>query len=188
MTFAYLLLACRWTEEDGIEGDWDLRGIGSWSVGDIIEALIECEDQAQSTEDLWPWGWSGHMRRVSSVQVTEDWDPRRTLLGSLENLGAASVQTWHDRRVWFIEADQVDMLDPESLEPHWTYAGKAPRYSVDGNRAFRVLRDTLHLAKRSNMGLLFIGDEGWCYDDIEPWDSAIPIMEQDGFLITSRHG
>ena len=73
-TFAYILLACKLTQELKSE-------LSEYYWGGIIEAFISCEEQAIAPEGLYPFGWESIMNRVAPVQMTNGWDPRRNFLG-----------------------------------------------------------------------------------------------------------
>jgi len=82
-TFAYLLLACSWTQE--LESEFP-----DWYHGDVIECFSECEDQAEEPEDLWAFGWEQQMARIAPVQLTLGWDPRPYLKAVLDYTPAIS--------------------------------------------------------------------------------------------------
>lgn len=175
-TFAYLLLACKWSDEFKSE-------ISDWYFGDIIEAFSEGEDQADCPEDIWSFEWEGFMDRVAPVQLTLGWDPRLYLVSLFKGEGIEP----YFATGYADEPNNIICFDrlPDGL----VFSGEAEKIPnpTDRERFDEVLRQTMEMARSQNRSLLFIGGWGWYYEMEVPSDRKT-ILQQAGLKFVNRHG
>ena len=175
-TFAYMLLSCDW--RDGLRGEFR-----DWYYGDIIEGFSEGEDQAESPEDLWSFGWEKFMNRVAPVQLTLGFDVRRPILESFKSIG---VEPFF-RTGYFNEPDNVLVFEIGDTEPRLDAGGySAAKNPSDVDRLVKVLRSTITIARREGRSLLFVGGWGWYYDMEIPL-SVQELIRRCGMEFVNRH-
>jgi hypothetical protein len=175
-TFAYVLLACSWSK------DFESQ-LSDWYYGDIIEAFVESEDQARTSEHLWAFGWEKLMARIAPVQLTLGWDPRPYVISIFHE---ANIEPYY-RLGYLEERDNIlyfDQLPPEQILLSAT-AGIVPN-PPDKIRFDEVLLSTIELARSLNRGLLFIGGWGWYYDMDIPREVE-SVLRQTGMQFFTRH-
>jgi hypothetical protein len=175
-TFAYMLFSCDWREGLGEE-------FRDWYYGDIIECFAEGEDQADSLEHLWSFGWEDFMNRAAPVQLTLGFDVRRPILESLESIGVEpffriGYFNEQDNVLAFRIGDAGPRIDPRNHS-----AAENPN---DVERFGEVLRSTVTLARSEGRSLLFVGGWGWYYDMEIPLDVQ-KLIGRCGMEFVNRH-
>jgi hypothetical protein len=174
-TFAYMLLSCDWRD--------DFReALRDWYYGDIIEAFSEGEDQAESPEELWSFGWEAFMNRVAPVQLTLGFDVRRPILESFKSIG---VEPFF-RAGGFKQPDNIFAFEVGDAEPRIDPREHSSENPFDVDRLAKVLRSTISIARHEARSLLLVGGWGWYYDMEIPLNVQ-ELIRDSGMEFANRH-
>lgn len=186
-TFAYTILSCSRSEiiHEEIRGEWLEYN------GDVIEAFLSLEGQADAVDNIWPFDWDEFMSRVAPVQLTQDWNPLSYLLALYAHLNITpSYQTKSDdegNKGYTLYFDHlptsqsvIDAVDSSVIRLH---------NSIDQERFFNVLIASIVLARKEDRGILFMGDWGWDYhvDAAQIDDEVKTGLSKHGLEFLTRH-
>jgi hypothetical protein len=147
--------------------------------GGVIEAFISCEQQWIDANDLWPFGMEQYAKRISVVQVAENFNPVDSLLKILasNNVEPRFIQNTNDSENNMLAFDPTFTLSifNNSILPKSNY----------GKRFLKILTKNLDLSKKAGATIFMVGGKGFSLDlELEKVDQQ--LLKKVGMMFPSR--